>query len=79
MLPRSSSQIRPRELQLDTQGLDAVEPVGEVKRVDVVQSHDLIRSDHDRRSAERTTPLPVSTRMRRSSDGGLLGPVRWLD
>ena len=35
-----------------------------------------IRSDHDRRSVERTTPLPVSTRARRSSDGGLLGPVR---
>ena len=49
-----------------------------MKRVEAVPSHDPIQS-LDRRSAERTAPLPVSTRPRRSIDGGLLGPVQRLD
>jgi hypothetical protein len=39
---------------------------------------DLIQS-HDHRSADRTTPLPVSTRTRQSTGGELLGLVRRLD
>ena len=71
VIPRPSRSRRPRSLPLDVQ----LRITDVSRQLMQCSPHDPIRSDHDFPGAYRTTPLLVSTRIRRSTGSKLLG---WL-
>src|SRR3954468_10736925 len=70
VIPRSSRGRRPRGLPLDAQ-LRITDEACQVMQCNPLRS--------DRPGADRTTPLLVATRARRSTGGELLGSVRRQD